>query len=176
MDKNQQQLLLIILMLGLLYSIYISVYGKSRNVEGLQNNEKKWAWTLDKSKMKNSTQVSYAALSPPQKKDLSPQTMMSGEIYRYIQDGEVSYDVYAYLHLINGAVFEKKVEQKYKIYVGDKNAQMIVNEELFRDGDDVYKLKLRNIPKSDAHRFNEVIVTFVDEKNDESIILHGSFM
>lgn len=171
MDKKQQQLLILILIIGFFYTLYIS-YSKNSNVEGLQNIKYPFSPELSKARQ----ETSYTALTPPEKKDLSPLNMMVGEVYRYSNKDYVSYDIYGYLHLINGSVFEKKVDQKYKVYITDDNAKSIVQEELKRDGDDVYKLKLRDLQISNANNFNKVFITFVDENNDESIVLQGNLV
>jgi hypothetical protein len=167
MDKKQQQLLLLILLIGFLYVLYMSFNTKS-NVEGLKNM--KYPVKLSQAR----EDVSYAPLSAPQKNLLVPTHMMSGEVYRYSNKNNVSFDVYGYLHLINGSVFDKKVDQKYKVYIGDSNGKMIVDEELKRDGDDIYKLKLRDLPITDSHIYNHVIITFIDQTQKESIVLQGN--
>lgn len=167
MDKNQQQLLVLLLVLAFLYTVFI-VFTNSK-MEGLQNTKYPFSPKLSEARRESS----YTALTPPQKNDLVPTHMMFGEVYRYTNENFVSYDIYGYLHLINGSVFDKKVEQKYKVYITDDNGQAIIEEELKRDGDDVYKLKLRDIPSNNSTHFNNVIITFIDEKNKESIVLQG---
>lgn len=174
MDKNQQNVLMILLILGLLYCIYLTYFkveGAGTTVEKMENQ-----FRLQLPFREKKIDASYTSLTAPQKSDLSPANLMTGEVFRYISSSDVSYDVYGYLHLINGSVFDKKVDQKYKIYIGDSNGNFIVEEELKRDGDDVYKLKLKNLKLKNPHLHNNVILTFVDENKKESVVLHGKLV
>lgn len=171
MDKKQQQILLLILLIAILYCIYATYTQRSSpKVEGLLNISYPSIPKLTKGR----DETSYTALTPPSNNLQLPQSLMSGEVYRYSNKDFVSYDIYGYLHLINGAVFEKKRDEKYKVYIGDANGKMIIEEELIRDNDDVYKLKLRDLPIADSNLFNQVIITFVDQDKKESIVLQGN--
>jgi hypothetical protein len=173
MEKNQQQILLLILLIAIFYCIYLAYNQRPvSKVEGLLNINYPSQPQLSKAR----SLISYTALTPLQNNLQVPPTLMSGEVYRYSNKDFVSYDIYGYLHLINGAVFEKKRDEKYKIYIGDNNGKMIVEKELIRDGDDVYKLKIRDLPITNSHLFNQVIITFVDQDQKESIVLQGNLV
>jgi hypothetical protein len=173
MDNKQQQILILILLIAILYCIYLAyIQGQSSKIEELLNIQYPSKPKLSKAR----SLLSYTALTPPNNNSQVSQSLISGEIYRYSNKDFVSYDIYGYLHLINGAVFEKKRDEKYKVYIGDNNGKMIVEEELIRDGDDIYKLKVRDLQITNSHLFNQVIVTFVDQDKKESIVLQGNLV
>ena len=142
-------------------------------MEKLQDIESRPMFNLNQ---KVDVQTSYTELTAHQQKDLSPSNMMSGEVYRYITPTGVSFDVYAYLHIINGAVFEKKRNEKYKILISDNNGKNVMEQELKRDGDDVYKVLLRDLQIPKSHLYNNVTINFVDENGEETGILYGTLI
>ena len=152
LDQQQKMILYFFVFVALFYVVYKMYF--SENMENVK--------------------ASYAALTIPGQNSLN-QHIVTGEIYRYIHpNGNVSYDVYGYFPIINGGAFEKRVAGKYEVSLLDKDGKVLFVKELQKDGDGVYKLKLRNQKLENAEQFNFVRVKLTaDDKS--SIVVDGIF-
>jgi hypothetical protein len=150
LNQQQKMILYFIVFFGLIYVLYSMSFS-----EPMEN-----------------IKVSYAALTIPGKNSLN-EHIVTGEITRYIySNGETSYDIYGYFPIINGGVFQKRVDAKYEVTLMDNDGKVLFTKDLKLDGDNVYKLKLRKEKFKNSENYNIVRVT-LKSKDSSSIVVDG---
>lgn len=152
LSQQQKMILYIILVIAILYVVYSVFFSE---------------------KMDN-MKASYAALTIPGQNSLN-EHIVTGEVYRYLHhNGYVSYDIYGYFPILNGGIFEKRIDSKYEVTFMDKDGKVLFSQELQKDGDGVYKLKIHNkkFMDTDAEQYNFVRVKITSD-DKSSIVVDG---
>lgn len=150
LNQQQKMILYFIIFFGLVYIVYTMYFSESMD----------------------NLKVSYAALTIPGKNSLN-EHIVTGEVTRYIHsNGNASFDIYGYFPIINGGVFQKRVDGKYEVMVMDNNGKVLFSEELKKDGDNVYKLKLRNQKYENPEQYNFIQVTLTSD-GKTSVVVDG---
>ena len=111
----------------------------------------------------------------------NPENLLFGQANRhiYIKDDImfVNFEIFCNLFILDGSIYgeSKRANQKYKVYLlNDKtNSKMFLND-IEKDGDGIYKLKVKSKDVETLVKYNVVeIVYSLDDK--EQVVLRGQF-
>lgn len=89
-------------------------------------------------------------------------------------------DLYCSLYVLYGNPFgeiktNEILNEHYLVYLVDKNEKRIYIDKLYKDPDGVYKLKFKDSNFKKYTDFNKVLITHIDNDNNELEMLSGNF-
>ena len=111
----------------------------------------------------------------------NPENLLFGQANRhvYIKDDImiINFEIFCNLFVLDGSIYgeSKRVNQKYKVYLlDDKTKSKMFLNDIEKDGDGIYKLKVKSKDVETFVKYNVVeIVYSLDDK--EQVILRGRF-
>ena len=111
----------------------------------------------------------------------NPENLLFGQANRhiYIKDDImiINFEIFCNLFVLDGSIYgeSKRVNQKYKVYLlNDKTKSKMFLNDIEKDGDGIYKLKVKSKDVETLVKYNVVeIVYSLDDK--EQVILRGHF-
>ena len=111
----------------------------------------------------------------------NPGNLLFGQVNRHIYFKDdtmlVNFEIYCDLFVLDGSIYggSEKVNQKYKVYlINDKTKSKMFLNDLEKDGDGIYKLKVKSKDVETLVKYN--IVEIVYSLNDkEQVVLRGEF-
>ena len=144
--------------------------------ENFSNDE---MYSYKSSKVSNYQSVPLLA---PQDEFKNPTNLFFGQANRHIfsHDDILNYrlEIYADLLVLGGNVYDVNttVNQTYKVYLlNDKTNQKLFVDNLYKDGDGVYKLKYNtNTTVEELLKYNNIVIVYSLNGN-EQILLQGTF-
>lgn len=111
----------------------------------------------------------------------NPENLLFGQANRhvYIKDDImiINFEIFCNLFVLDGSIYgeSKRVNQKYKVYLlDDKTKSKMFLNDIEKDGDGIYKLKVKSKDVETLVKYNVVeIVYSLDDK--EQVVLRGQF-
>lgn len=111
----------------------------------------------------------------------NPENLLFGQANRhiYIKDDVMiaNFEIFCNLFVLDGSIYgeSKRVNQKYKVYLlNDKtNSKMFLND-IEKDGDGIYKLKVKSKDVETLVKYNVVEIVYSLD-NKEEVVLRGKF-
>jgi hypothetical protein len=111
----------------------------------------------------------------------NPENLLFGQVNRhiYIKDDTmiINFEIFCNLFILDGSVYgeSKKVNQKYKVYLlNDKTKSKLFLNEMIKDGDGIYKLKINSKDVDTLVKYNVVEIVYSLD-NKEEVLLRGRF-
>jgi hypothetical protein len=111
----------------------------------------------------------------------NPENLLFGQASRhiYIKDDImiVNFEIFCNLFVLDGSVYgeSKKVDQKYKVYLlNDKTKSKMFLSDLNKDGDGIYKLKIKSKDVETLVKYNVIHIVYSLD-NKEEVVLKGEF-
>jgi len=130
---------------------------------------------------KQSQQADYQSI-PLLPKD-NGQHLLFGQANRYIHSKDsVNYyilELYCNLYILEGNVYDKTprhtTKQAYKVYLlSDKDKKKMHLGDLQKDGDGIYKLKMKTDKVQEFIKYNKIVIVY-SLNNNEQVMLQGDF-
>ena len=111
----------------------------------------------------------------------NPENLLFGQANRhiYIKDDVMiaNFEIYCNLFVLDGSIYgeSKKVDQKYKVYLlNDKTKSKMFLSDLNKDGDGIYKLKVKSKDVETLVKYNVIEIVYSLD-NKEEVLLRGQF-
>lgn len=111
----------------------------------------------------------------------NPENLLFGQANRqiYLKNNTKIFnlEIYCNLFVLDGNVYNvsKNIKHSYKVYLlNDKTKTKMYLDDLKKDGDGIYKLKMKSENVQELVQFNHIVIVY-SLNNKEQIILQGQF-
>lgn len=120
-------------------------------------------------------------LLAPNNEFKNPENLLFGQANRHIYFKNntkiFNLEIYCNLFVLDGNIYNKadKVNQSYKVYLlNDKTKTKLYLDDLKKDGDGIYKLKMKSEKVNELVQFNNIVIVY-NLNDKEQILLQGNF-